>query len=381
MTPLNALQQLIRSSYKVSDPGNAGSIPIDRNFLYCSLYPASATSGAETRILMAPPKAGLQINVGCETYGNGNIVVTVYDSATSTTGTITFTGAAQWIELASIEISPKVYAWHAVAVYGCTTTVPTATTNTTATAVTYAGLTGANGLVFPTNLADGLDIVDSNSVNFLTFVSTTATPAITISQNATVAAGKSITLAVGAGYVKINSATSGSLKFLPAAVTTSDVTVVTPSCAATTTITLPNATATLATTALAETLTNKTLTAPVITAGTTTLGKVLVGSPTTAAGSAYSDAVAVAASDVCPVVGTTGQTGYGVKLLTGVAGQKIIIIETAGFACKLYPAAGGTLSGLGTNSPVTLAASHVLECFCTAADTWTIVDHGAKLAA
>jgi hypothetical protein len=88
----------------------------------------------------------------------------------------------------------------------------------------------------------------------------------------------------------------------------------------------------------------------------------------------------VGAYDVVTVAGSNGNTSYGVKLLTGVAGQSITVIETAGYPLKLYPATGGTLSGLSANTPVTIAAKHIVLCKCTATNTWYVADLGAALA-
>jgi hypothetical protein len=104
-----------------------------------------------------------------------------------------------------------------------------------------------------------------------------------------------------------------------------------------------------------------------------------IATPVAAAGSAYTDAAAIGAADV--VVISSDSAAKGVKLLTGVAGQVIRIINSTATACKLYPATGGTLSGLSANANVTIAASHIIKCICTAADTWTVVDEGAALAA
>jgi hypothetical protein len=101
--------------------------------------------------------------------------------------------------------------------------------------------------------------------------------------------------------------------------------------------------------------------------------------PVAAAGSAYTDAAAVGAQDIITI--SSDSAAKGVKLLTGAAGQVKKIINTSATACKLYPATGGTLSGLGANASVTVAASHQLTCTCTAADKWTVIDDGAILAA
>lgn len=101
--------------------------------------------------------------------------------------------------------------------------------------------------------------------------------------------------------------------------------------------------------------------------------------PVAAAGSAYTDATAVGVHDIITI--SSDSAAKGVKLLTGVAGQRKVIINTTATACKLYPATGGTLSGLSANANVTVAASHILVCICVAADTWYVEDAGAILAA
>ena len=85
--------------------------------------------------------------------------------------------------------------------------------------------------------------------------------------------------------------------------------------------------------------------------------------------------------DVMAVAGVTSHATYGVKLPAGVAGQVITLIETAALPLMLYPATGGTSSGLSANTPVTIAASHIVRCYCTAANTWFVEDCGAALAA
>ena len=265
MQPSNACQQMLRGEYAKPDPGDAGYIHIDRNWLYVAL----TSVGTETRIMNAPARAGLSARLAMKTDG-GDITVTVKDSAGSTTGTIIFNDPADWVELGSIEASAGLFAWRALATYGTTCTVATSTTNTTATGVTYAGATTANSLIFPTNLGDGLSIVDSAAVDFVVFDSTTATPILNIAQNSVLATGKNLTLAVGAGYVQVNAATSGGIKILPTAETVSLVTLTTAAQSGGTGVaTIPDLTHTtdsFAMVALAQTLTNKTLTSPVLTA-------------------------------------------------------------------------------------------------------------------
>ena len=77
MTPLNVLTQLLRSTFSSPDPGDGNTFHLDGMFKYLALKAASATSGAETRTLAAPAKAGLECKIGCSYYGNGAITVTV----------------------------------------------------------------------------------------------------------------------------------------------------------------------------------------------------------------------------------------------------------------------------------------------------------------
>ncbi len=119
-----------------------------------------------------------------------------------------------------------------------------------------------------------------------------------------------------------------------------------------------------------------------VTGLTTLSGELAVAAnntPVAAAGSTYANATAVGAQDIVTISSDTASKG--VKLLTGVAGQVITLINTTATACKLYAATGGTLSGLAANAPVTIAASHIVRCHCTAADTWYVEDCGAVLAA
>ncbi len=120
MTPQNVLQQMLRAPYQVPDPGDEGYIDVDRDRLYCSLVAA----GTETRTLRAPLRPGLTCHLG--SMDAQTVTVTVLDSGGSTTGTIIFTAASQWIVLSSFELTDGVFSWQAMDVYGCTTTIQTA---------------------------------------------------------------------------------------------------------------------------------------------------------------------------------------------------------------------------------------------------------------
>ena len=160
MQPSNALQQMLKSPHLVPDPGNAKYIAVDRDRLYCSLSNSSA--GSETRVLRAPPGLGLVAHLGCALCASGSVVVTVQNSAAATTGTITFTGAGQWIGLSSFELSAGVYSWQATDVYGCTTTIQTAGNWSAAVAEgTMTNLVILTGLTAPA-IAAGTVVLASN---------------------------------------------------------------------------------------------------------------------------------------------------------------------------------------------------------------------------
>jgi hypothetical protein len=185
-----------------------------------------------------------------------------------------------------------------------------------------------------------------------------------------VAAGSSNT-----GYVEVLGKTSGGVRLTSADAAGYELIVSAAAVAsANRTLTLPDpgGADSVAYLTLPQTLAGKTLTAPVI-----TLGKISVGSPTTAT----TGIAALPAADVCPIVGVTGQTAYGVKLLTGVAGQQVIVINTTAYACTLKAAAGGTVDGLMADAKIVIAASKRYILVCTAADTWFSIEANAAAAA
>lgn len=100
---------------------------------------------------------------------------------------------------------------------------------------------------------------------------------------------------------------------------------------------------------------------------------------TAAAGSTYSDAEPLAATNTTFI--TCDSTAKGVKLPTGAAGDIMSVINSSSTAAKLYPAAGGTLNGLSANAAIVVPASKGVLCFCSAADTWTVFDMNAKATA
>jgi hypothetical protein len=318
MSAHNILHDLYKAPMAISDVASGKTLVIDRDLAVVPM----TSAGAETRILAAPTKAGLEVMLECVTYV-GDIVVTVKDTAAATTYTLTFGAAGYWVKLLSVQTSTTNYKWQVVQAYGAT------------------GVTSS--------LGGAASVTTLNATSYI----------------------------VGVGYAEIDGATSVGIKLAATATGGYLITVTnTAQTVGTVTLTIPdfaNANDTFAFVTLAQTLANKTLTAP-----TVNLGKHVVDNTgVTASGSTVADATPVAAKDFCKVIGVTGQTGYGVKLLTGVAGQCIFVWESAGFNCKLYAASGGNVGG-GADAAITLTASHVYRCECVAADTWVVTDLGAR---
>ncbi|HUX16653.1 MAG TPA: hypothetical protein VMW52_09290, partial [Phycisphaerae bacterium] len=169
--------------------------------------------------------------------------------ATGTGGGITITGGAGLATAASggaITIAGGVSKGAAAVTGGLVSILSGAAVGVGSTAGAVTVDSGAAG----SGTAGAVSLGNTNAASIAIGHSSITT---TITGDVAIAAGDNVTLAQGDGYIIINAATSGSLKFLPAATTTSAVTVVTPSCAGATTITLPNATATLSGIGLAET--------------------------------------------------------------------------------------------------------------------------------
>jgi hypothetical protein len=196
MQPSNVLQQMMKAPYAILDPGNGNLVQVSRNFQYCSLAPANATSGAETRSLSAPLGPGLTCSLGCKTYGNGTITVAVTDSSTASTGNIVFNAAGQWAQLWSFETSAGVYAWQVTDMYGCTTTIASISTLGT---LAYTGATGTNILRIPNTLADAFDIKDVANNVYYNVNSTTCSVAESGASPGATSAGGTIAVTGGAG--------------------------------------------------------------------------------------------------------------------------------------------------------------------------------------
>lgn len=295
---------------------------------------------------------------------------------------------------------------------------PTAflTDRTFAGTLTWAGLTGANKVAVPDNLADAWSVKEGS--NFvLTVCTTDAAELVNFTYNVSLinATTPTLTLETGktnTGAVIIKGKTSGQLKFTTADATAQTVTVTAAAqTSGASTWTLPDAAGvaqSFVTLALTQELTNKTLTAQVVKTGLTASGAAandfsastgtfltstgtntlggntlfkLIATPVAATGAAggVAGAAALGAGNFL-TVSSDGAT-KGVKLLTGAAGDVKWVINTSSTACNLFAASGGTINGGSADAGCAIPASKGVLCICTATNAWSVYDFTAKAGA
>jgi hypothetical protein len=96
----------------IADPGNAGAIPVTG-----SGQVALVSTGAQTRTLAAPARAGLDLILACDAHA-GNIVVTcatTFNAAAN--NTLTFSAAGQMAAFKSIKVGAN-FRWRPYALDG-----------------------------------------------------------------------------------------------------------------------------------------------------------------------------------------------------------------------------------------------------------------------
>jgi hypothetical protein len=111
MDPHNLATGMHNSFNQIKDPGNAGTISVDKSPSVCNLVSA----GAETRTLARPTREGAIVSLHHRTDG-GDITVTItggYDEEGTTT--FTFTDPGQFLMLQGFTTDYTTFYWRAVA--------------------------------------------------------------------------------------------------------------------------------------------------------------------------------------------------------------------------------------------------------------------------
>jgi len=105
------------------------------------------------------------------------------------------------------------------------------------------------------------------------------------------------------------------------------------------------------------------------------MAKKVIATPVAAAGSSASDAAALGSANILTI--SSDSAAKGVKLVAGVAGDVVDIINTSSTAAILYPATGGTINGLSANAGVLVPASKGTRAICVSTNTWKTYDMAA----
>lgn len=172
--------------FDYADPGNAGTISIDRS--PCNVTLNSA--GAETRTLAAPTRRGAIVTLAMRTNG-GNIVVTVTGGFNETGDTtFTFSDSGQFATFVSVETAADTFVWRLMSHYGLGNLSPTevaALNGQTLTTGAAAGITGGTGTVFEQSRAQVGNIFKTTIFIDLTGLGTSTTDLDIIGQGVSAA--------------------------------------------------------------------------------------------------------------------------------------------------------------------------------------------------
>ena len=170
--------QMYQSPFLMEDPGDAGSVAIDR---YGAVVPVITGASGETRTLAAPTKAGIVASVMLDTDGGGDLTLTVtggYNADGDTS--ITFGDAGDLVTFLSIKTG-STFRWQAIANSGTTValedwtvdqaTITTLTaTNATITnpthVVTAVTAVGSVQSLATNSLAPGFNVIKGGGTNY-----------------------------------------------------------------------------------------------------------------------------------------------------------------------------------------------------------------------
>lgn len=109
------LSDMYKAPFVVADPGNGGTLYVDR---WGAVVPLVSGSTSETRTISPPTCSGIQVFVIFDTDGGGDVVVTVtggYDQSSATS--LTFGDAGDYAMLVSAKEGSS-YLWHLVSYEG-----------------------------------------------------------------------------------------------------------------------------------------------------------------------------------------------------------------------------------------------------------------------
>ena len=131
--------------------------------------------------------------------------------------------------------------------------------------------------------------------------------------------------------------------------------------------TIGNANATLVSNTGTQTLTNKTLTSPTLTTPTLNSAVVNNNNAVSAAGSTQADATALT---VDYNVVTTVAASTGVKLPTGTAGRRIVIVNKGANTLKIYPVTSSYIDGELINAAISVGVNGSIELMASSSTQW-----------
>ena len=116
-----------------------------------------------------------------------------------------------------------------------------------------------------------------------------------------------------------------------------------------------------------QTLTNKTLTSPTLTTPTLNSAVVNNNNAVSAAGSTQADATALT---VDYNVVTTVAASTGVKLPTGTAGRRIVIVNKGANTLKIYPVTSSYIDGELINAAISVGVNGSIELMASSSTQW-----------
>ena len=176
MSKYKAPFDLYSSSLEIRDPGNAGTVSVDRNPAVCNFVSA----GAETRTLARPTRSGIIVTLNMAVDG-GDIALTVtggFNEDGDTT--FTFADPGQWAQFISIRTSATVYEWRKVSDYSTANITPTEAAALDGITATAAQLNAAALAASSSRTITAIDTIVASDHNKTIFIDNATGFAITL---------------------------------------------------------------------------------------------------------------------------------------------------------------------------------------------------------